>query len=83
MGGHRSVAGERESDAGIDHLAVGLQAVRPLRVEDPQPGIARIPEIAGLADGHHPEPGHPLELVGARTAAVLDPVTVVLEWLDK
>ncbi len=48
-----------------------------LGVERAEPGVAGIPEVARLADGHDPEPGHPLELIGARPAAVLDPMAVV------
>ena len=48
-----------------------------LRVEGGQPRVAGVPEVARLADDHHAERGHPGDLVGSRTTAVLDPMPVV------
>src|SRR5690349_2090430 len=47
-------------------------------VERGEPGVAGIPEVARLPDGPDAEARHPLELVWSRSAAVLDPVSMVV-----
>ena len=48
-----------------------------------QPGVTGVPEVARLADDHHPERCHPRDLVGSRPAAMLDAVAVVVAGMGR
>ena len=79
--GDRGVTRQGEPDTGLDELAVRLEPVGAPGVQCREPCVAGVPEVARLAHGHDAEPGHALDLVRARTAAMLDPVAVVVARL--